>query len=107
MTVEPDRPEPEIAEPAPNARARALARGGEIRRRLESWSWLLPALGAVLLASPIVRAFAVDSRVFGTPTIMMYIFGVWALLIIAAARLARIDRASEAGRAPSLDEPAP
>lgn len=68
-----------------------------LSHRIESWAWLLPAVGAVLLASPLIRAFAVDVRLVGAPIIMIYIFVVWFVLIIAAVALARLDAKAEAG----------
>ncbi len=70
----------------------SVSAGRSRRQRLESWAWLLPLFGAVLFASPLVRAFAIDVRALGAPLIMIYIFGVWIALIAAAVALARIDR---------------
>ena len=70
----------------------SVSAGRSRRQRLESWAWLLPLFGAVLFASPLVRAFAIDLRALGAPLIMIYIFGVWIALIASAVALARIDR---------------
>lgn len=61
------------------------------QERLANWAWLLPALGAALIMTPVIRIFAVDVRLFGAPLIMIYVFGVWAALILIAARLASLD----------------
>lgn len=59
------------------------------RERLADLAILLPLLGAFALLSPLVRAFAQPLEVAGAPLIVVYIFGVWAALILVAALLAR------------------
>lgn len=54
--------------------------------RLADIAALLPILGAFLLASPVVQAVA-GGRRLGAPSMVWYIFGAWAALIIAAAVL--------------------
>lgn len=62
------------------------------RARLWDFSILLPIVGAFLFASPIVRAFAQPLELWGAPMIVVYIFGVWALLILAAFALSQLYR---------------
>lgn len=50
---------------------------------------LLPIAGAFLFMSPLILAFNSIRLVFGLPVIALYIFGVWLLLILGAALLAR------------------
>ncbi len=50
---------------------------------------LLPLAGAFLFMSPLILAFNSIRLVFGLPVILLYIFGVWLLLILGAAWLAR------------------
>lgn len=78
-----------------------------LRQRLENWAWLLPLAGAVLFASPLIRAFAVDLRALGAPLIMIYIFGVWLVLILAAVALARADRRADTAALRTRGAPLP
>ena len=50
---------------------------------------LLPLAGAFLFMSPLILAFNSIRLVFGLPVILLYVFGVWLLLILGAAWLAR------------------
>lgn len=49
----------------------------------------LPLLGLFLLMPPLITLFAHGAGVAGVPLIVVYVFGVWCALIIAAALLAR------------------
>ncbi len=49
---------------------------------------LLPLAGAFLFMSPLIAAFNSIRLVFGLPLIVLYVFGVWLLLILGAALLA-------------------
>ncbi|HYE51226.1 MAG TPA: hypothetical protein VEB20_16635 [Azospirillaceae bacterium] len=51
------------------------------RHRLAS----LFLLGAVLLNPPLLGAFGVPEVLFGLPLLHLYVFGVWALLILLIA----------------------
>lgn len=45
---------------------------------------------AVLLFSPaIMAAFAAPTRVFGLPTLIVYVFVAWAAVVVLLARIAR------------------
>jgi len=50
---------------------------------------VLPFLATVLLAPPIILIFAAPVRLAGIPLIVVYIFGVWAAVILAALLLSR------------------
>lgn len=50
---------------------------------------VLPILGVVALLPPFATIFEIDTRIAGIPLIALYLFVVWALLIVGAARLAR------------------
>lgn len=53
---------------------------------------LTPIAGLILISPPVITLFATDARIFGAPTIVLYIFAVWLLLILIARRLAaRLD----------------
>jgi len=67
-----------------------LARRAYRRKKIKDTAFLLPVLGAFLLASPIIIIFATDGQIFGLPLPFVYIFGVWLLLVLAARRMARL-----------------
>lgn len=50
---------------------------------------VLPLLGLFLLMPPIITLFAAQIDIGGIPLIVVYVFGVWAALIVCAAVLAR------------------
>lgn len=49
----------------------------------------LPLLGLFLLMPPIIGLFAVPVDIAGVPLIVIYLFGVWLALVLAAALLGR------------------
>jgi hypothetical protein len=57
---------------------------------------VLPFLAVVLLVPPVILIFARPAAPWGLPLIVLYVFAVWAALILAAFLLAR-----RLGRAPS------
>ncbi len=65
-------------------------------RRFRDLAVLLPCLGILLLVTPFVSIFTHSGHVFGLPSAIFYVFGVWAGLIILALGLAR--RANKANR---------
>jgi hypothetical protein len=67
---------------------RPLAREALGRRRRRDAALILPLAGAFLLVSPLLDVFAAGS-LFGVPTAVIYVFAVWAGLIVAAGALAR------------------
>ena len=73
--------------------------------RLHDVAVLVPLLGLLLLMPPFITVFAVDLRPFGIPLLALYLFGVWAALIVAAALLARRVSKLEPAPQPS-EEPA-
>lgn len=57
---------------------------------------LVSALGLFVLLPPFITLFAAPVTVFGVPLMVVYVFGVWALLVLAAALLARrLDAGSD------------
>lgn len=50
---------------------------------------MLPLFGLFLLMPPIVTVFATQLDLGGIPLIVIYVFSVWAALILCAALLAR------------------
>ncbi len=59
------------------------------QRKLRDRSVVVLILGAVLLLPPVGSIALVDAALFGLPVPIIYVFAVWALLIAAAASLAR------------------
>ena len=67
------------------------------RAKIRDLSALAPIVGAFLLLSPFLLVFQSARLVFGIPLFALYIFGVWLILIIAAAILSRYQNDDEAG----------
>lgn len=67
--------------------------------RLHDVAVLLPCVGLALLMPPFIGLFTPPLTLFGIPLLVLYLFGVWALLIVVAAVLAR--------RLAPADAPAP
>ncbi|ODT78535.1 MAG: hypothetical protein ABS76_23605 [Pelagibacterium sp. SCN 64-44] len=59
---------------------------------------LLTVLGLVLLVPPVVTLFNHDKTLMGVPQIVVYLFGVWLLLIVGTVLLTRRLAADESGR---------
>lgn len=73
---------------------------------------LLLIFGCFFLVSPFIGAMVMPRQILGMPVIVLYIFGVWILLIVAAARissrLARADASSAAAQEEAFQpEPSP
>lgn len=81
-----------------------LARGSYRRRRLRDLSRMLPVAGAVLIAIPLLWQQE-EAPPAATSTALIYLFGVWALLILSAALLSRLIP-YDAGEAGGGDPPA-
>ncbi len=71
------------------------------RRKTRDRSVALLVLGIVLLMPPMVRIAQIDTTFFGLPFALVYLFVVWALLVLGAALLARPLRDSEKPIVPS------
>ncbi|MEM7404078.1 MAG: hypothetical protein AAF458_02240 [Pseudomonadota bacterium] len=50
---------------------------------------LLPFIGMLLLLPPVAGIFQLDVRLFGVPLAALYLFTVWAVLIVLARVLAK------------------
>lgn len=50
---------------------------------------VLPLFGLFLLLPPVITLFAVGIDLGGIPLIAVYVFGIWAALILCAGLLAR------------------
>lgn len=76
-------------------------------QRARSAAALLPAAGLLLLMPPIITLFAGTARPFGIPLIVLYLFGVWAALVLGAAWLAQRLREPEASGESVASAPSP
>lgn len=65
------------------------------RRKVRGRSIALLLAGVAFLMPPIAGISLVDRDIGGMPLPMLYLFAIWALLIIGAAALARPLRDSE------------
>ena len=68
---------------------RDLAERALERRKREDTALILPALGVILLVTPFLNIFAGADRILGMPAAYVYVFAVWAGLILLTRRLAR------------------
>ena len=50
---------------------------------------LLPVAGAILLLPPFILVFAAPVLIVGIPLIVVYVFGVWASIVLGAFRVAQ------------------
>lgn len=57
-------------------------------RKVREAALILPAIGVLLLTPPFAQVFAIDSRILGVPTVVVYVFSIWLGLIVIARRLA-------------------
>ena len=58
-------------------------------RQARDRALILPIAGLALVLPPFATIFAIDFRIAGIPFTALYLFTVWAALIIGAALLAR------------------
>jgi hypothetical protein len=57
-------------------------------RKVRDAAVILPLIGYLMLTPPFADIFAVDSRILGVPTVVVYVFSIWVGLIVIAWRLA-------------------
>ncbi len=68
---------------------------------------VLPLFGVFLLMPPVIGLFASPLSIWNVPLIVLYIFGVWAGLILCAIILARhLDDAPASPPPPDTEAPA-
>lgn len=65
------------------------------QRRLRDRSAVLLVLGLLLLMPPLAIVFHLETKIAGIPFTLVYLFGVWAILILAAMRISRRMRDDE------------
>lgn len=71
-------------------------RRSQIARKLGDAAWFLPLVGVLLLATPLISAVTGEGEAV-LPRALLYIFGVWAALIVLAAFLAHRLKDEEKG----------
>jgi hypothetical protein len=74
---------------APANHAQPLARDALARRKRRDAAAILPMVGLVAFASPLLDLFAGGGSLLGLPVGVLYIFGTWFALIVVTARLSR------------------
>ena len=57
------------------------------RHRTHDRATILLILGVVLLMPPLAGVFNLEARIAGVPLTLVYLFGVWAILILGTAML--------------------
>ncbi|WP_238987534.1 hypothetical protein [Roseovarius dicentrarchi] len=78
-----------MSEDAPGRRAEFVARGTYRRRRLIDAAGLLPILGALLFLVPLLWVGAQEGAAPRTSHVLLYLFAVWALLVVLSALVSR------------------
>lgn len=58
-------------------------------QRVRDAATLLPVAAAVLLLPPFILVFAAPVLIAGIPLIVVYVFGVWAAIVLCAWMVAR------------------
>ncbi len=74
--------------------------------KLRHLAVFLPFIGLFLLMPPALLVFGIEATLAGIPLIVLYIFGIWAALIAAAAVMARYLDARDLGKDPAPSGPA-
>ncbi len=78
-------------------------RAGQHRRdrKTRDRALILVLTGLALLTPPLANVFHLDAKIGGIPVALIYLFAIWALLILGAQRLAaalrRMDDAQDDG----------
>ena len=67
---------------------------------------MLPIAAALLLMPPLIRIFATPGTLGGIPWIVVYIFAVWAAVIVIAFAVARHARQAPGGNPEDSSDPA-
>ena len=76
-------------------------------RKLRDRSLVLLVIGVLMLMPPIASIFHLDQKIDGLPITLVYLFVVWALLILGARLLAPHLPTGEADAAPVAGADAP
>ena len=65
-----------------------MAAGRTDRQGLRDAATMLPIAASLLLLPPLIRIFAAPAMLAGIPLVVVYIFAVWAAIILIAAIVA-------------------
>lgn len=65
------------------------ARPGNRGKKLRELAFVLPVVGALLFLSPIMNAVTADNNEPHLLPLVVYVFGVWAFLILCSVILSR------------------
>lgn len=57
--------------------------------RAQNAAVVVPLAGLLLLMPPFISLFATPARLFGIPIVVLYMFGIWAALVLLTWRLTR------------------
>lgn len=68
---------------------------------------ILPLIGLALLTPPLGGIFQLDLKIAGVPFTLVYLFAIWAALIVCAWALSRRLASAEPPMAQSTDTAAP
>lgn len=60
--------------------------------RIREWSFALFLFGAVALTPPLILVFDRPAMLFGLPLFYVYVFTMWAVLIVVVRRIAAHGR---------------
>ncbi len=74
------------------------------RRKLENAALALSVFGVILLLPPILSIFNIETRLFGAPLVVIYLFGIWLLLIVATFFLSSFISNSDINATSKEDE---
>ncbi len=67
---------------------------------------ILPVAAAILLLPPFILIFAAPGTIAGVPLIVVYVFGIWAVIVLAAWLVARrVEPHGGANVPPDVEEP--
>lgn len=66
-----------------------MEREQPVRQRIRDAATILPFAATALLVPPLIGIFAAPVALGGIPLIVLYIFTVWAIVIVSAFVLAR------------------
>ena len=67
---------------------------------------ILPVAAAVLLLPPFILIFAAPGTIAGVPLIIVYVFGIWAAIVLAAWLVARrVEPHDSPDAPPDVEEP--
>ena len=77
-----------------------------LHRKTRDRALILPLMGLILLTPPVAGIFELDVKLVGVPFTIIYLFTVWAGMILGTALLARRLRAgTESAEGPRSDPP--